>query len=181
MPARDTEPDSGDHVLFTDGSLNPQRRIGIGIALLVPADYLEQPVKDITADGVAERCFSNRFTDTSATQLEVETALWALAAANPVPARLYTDSQCIVRLPGRRDNLQRNDYLTKSTGKPIRHADLYRHYFALRDGLGFEEIKVSGHSDYRYQDTLHRIFHYVDREARRQLKQWLREIARSTV
>lgn len=168
-------------VLFTDGSLNPQRHCGIGVALLVPASFLEQPIKDIAADEIARRIISRRFTDTSATKLEVQTAICALTNAEPGPVRLYTDSQCIVRLPQRRTKLEQNNYISGAKGETIRHADLYREYFNLRDRLGFEEIKVSGHSDYRYQDTLHRIFHYVDREARRLLKQWLREIERDGV
>jgi len=165
-------------VLLTDGSLNPQQHLGIGVALLIPATALKQAVKDITAEAIAQRIVSRRFTDTSATQLEVQTAIWALTNADQIPARLYTDSQCIVRLPQRRAKLEQTNYISGAKGEPIRHADLYREYFALRDQLAFEEIKVSGHSDYRYQDTLHRIFHYVDREARRLLKQWLREIDR---
>lgn len=170
-----------DMVLFTDGSLNPQRHCGIGVALLVPIDFLGQPIKDVAADEIAQRIVSQRFTDTSATKLEVQTAIWALNNAKPVPTRLYTDSQCIVRLPQRRAKLEQTNYISGAKGEPIRHAELYQEYFNLRDRLGFEEIKVSGHSDYRYQDTLHRVFHYVDREARRLLKQWLREIEREAV
>lgn len=165
--------------LFTDGSLNPQRGIGIGIALLVPEGFLETESKRIDSKDVAARAQHRRFEDTSSTQLEVQTAIWAVEEFGAKsPLTLHTDSQNVVGLSGRRQRLESTNYISKQSGKPIRHAELYRQYFALTDRCEFTVRKVSGHSDYRYQDTVHRIFHYVDREARRLLKQWLRELER---
>ena len=164
--------------LFTDGSLDPRQRIGIGAALLVPMDYLAGEAKRIEAKDVAARVLSERFENTSSTKLEVETVLWSLSkfGQKDEPMTLYTDSQCLVGLAARRSRLEAGSYLSGRTGQPINHATLYREYFRLADRLNFRVQKVSGHSDFRYQDTVHRVFHYVDREARRRLKQWLREL-----
>ncbi len=165
--------------LFTDGSLDPRQRLGIGAALLVPMDYLAGEAKRIEAKDVATRVQSHRFEDTSSTKLEVETVLWALTKFGQEDElmTLFTDSQCLAGLAARRSRLEASGYLSGRTGRPINHATLYRDYFRLADRLKFRVQKVSGHSDYRYQDTVHRVFHYVDREARRRLKQWLRELA----
>ena len=163
--------------LFTDGSLNPQRRIGIGIALLVPESFLETESKRIDAKEIAALTRHRRIKDTSSTKLEVQTAIWAIREfEDKSPIVLHTDSQNVVGLHARRERLEANKYVSNETGKTIRHAELYQRYFALADQCEFTVRKVTGHSDFRYQDTVHRIFHYVDREARRLLKQWLREL-----
>jgi len=165
--------------LFTDGSLNPQRRLGIGAALLVPMDYLSAEAKRVEAGAIAAQLVTRQFHDTSSTKLEVETVLWALQANEKRDGTLtlFTDSQCVAGLKDRRSRLEASGYISGRTGRSINNAALYQDFFTLADRLDFTVQKVSGHSDYRYQDTVHRIFHYVDREARRQLKQWLRELA----
>lgn len=167
-------------ILFTDGSVDPGRRIGVGAALLVGEEWLERDVKLIEAADVAARTVTKRFTQTSSTRLELETAMWALRefASEGRSLRLFTDSQGVARLSSRRRRLEEGGFVSKSSGAELRHADLYREFFNLQDELGFEVVKVTGHADYRYQDAAHRIFHYVDREARRQLKRWLRELER---
>lgn len=164
-------------LLFTDGSVDPARRIGVGVALSVPEVWLAREVKSFAAGDIASRCVVRRFENTSSTRLELDTVLWALSelAGTAAEVTLFTDSQCVVGLSDRRPRLEAGDYVSGRTGSELGNADRYRRFFRLCDARPFRIRKVTGHSDYRYQDATERIFHFVDREARRQLKRWLRE------
>jgi ribonuclease HI len=166
--------------LFTDVSLNPQRKLGIGGYLLVPLSFLETEPHAIESSDVSARLETRRFTETSSTTLEVQTVLWALEHSREEftgPAggdlRIYTDSQCVAGLTGRRTGLERTDYVAKRSGRPLNNAALYRAFYAAYDHLGFQVIKVSGHAPACSHDTIHRIFSYVDQEVRRALTLWL--------
>jgi ribonuclease HI len=166
--------------LFTDVSLNPQRKIGIGGYLLVPLAYLEIEAQDIGQGEVSARLKIERFAETSSTKLEVQTVLWALedsreelAGSAPGSLRIYTDSQCVPGLLGRRAGLINRDFLSQRSGRPLANAILYRDFYAAFDQLGFQLIKVQGHSRASSHDTVQRIFSYVDREVRKALTLWL--------
>jgi ribonuclease HI len=168
------------YALFTDVSLNPQRKLGIGAYLLVPAEFLEIPKHDIEWGELSARIRLRRFTETSSTKLEVQTVLWALAnfrnefnCPDPLSVRIYTDSQCVIGLLGRRAGLEANDFLARHTRQLLKNATLYREFFAAYDELRFELIKVAGHSRAFSHDTVHSIFSFVDKEARRALTLWL--------
>ena len=64
--------------LFTDVSLNPKRKLGVGAYLIVPASFLEVSPRSIEISELAERLVVRRFEGTSSTTLEVQTVLWAL-------------------------------------------------------------------------------------------------------
>ena len=67
--------------LFTDVSLDPQRRLGVGGYLLVPVSYLESELSAIDQNEVFARLKSMRFADTSSTRLELPPA-----CSDPAPA-----------------------------------------------------------------------------------------------
>ena len=168
--------------LFTDASLNPGLHRGVGACLVVPAAFLEQPAENIEAIAVAELVRIKRFEETSSAALEVRTALWALGeyrtglhAAGTAQLRLYCDSQCIAGLPGRRAALEAQRYISRGVGHPLKNAPLYRAFYEFQDQLGFEIIKVAGHTRTKDRDTVHRIFSYVDKEARRALRLWMQD------
>ena len=105
-----------------------------------------------------------------------QTVLWALAHARKERADLifgnlciYTDSQCVAGLLGRRAALVENDYIAKRSGRTLANAALYREFYAAYDQMGFRMIKVSGHSPFRSHNTVQRIFSYVDRGVRNKL------------
>ena len=168
-------------ILFTDGSANPARRIGVGAVLAVPRAWLERDADQISATEVAALTEARRFEDTSSTRLELETVLWALREHAPGSdlLNLGTDSQCVAGLPGRRTRLEATGFVSGASGEELRHAELYREFYRELDRRPIAVIKLRGHTDYRYHETAQRIFHFVDREARRQLKRWLRELARN--
>jgi ribonuclease HI len=166
--------------LFTDVSLNPRRKLGIGGYLLIPESFLETEPHAIEYSDVSARLEIRRFGETSSTTLEVQTVLWALEHSREkltVHAneglRIYTDSQCVAGLLGRRSGLERSKFIAKRSGRPLTNAALYRAFYTAFDRLGFEVIKVSGHSRARCHDTVQRIFSYVDQGVRRALTLWL--------
>ena len=63
--------------LFTDVSLNPRLKLGVGCYLLVPDSFLEVSPQNIERTEVAERLILRRFDAASSAELEVRTALWA--------------------------------------------------------------------------------------------------------
>lgn len=172
--------------LFTDVSMNPRRKSGVGACLLVGASYLEIMPDDIDRADISARLRFKRFTDTSSTKLEIQTVLWALEnfraelkVPDPVSLRIYTDSQCVAGLPARRARLEANDFIAGRSGLSLRNTSLYRAFFAAHDELGFELVKVAGHSRGSSHDTVHRIFSYVDKEVRRALAGWMGECGES--
>lgn len=170
-----------DIALFTDVSLDPGRKLGVGAYLVLPASLL------IKKSEVADRVKVRRFEDTSSTKLEIQTVLWALEEYRngpkvPGPGKLclYSDSQCVAGLLKRRPGLLACGFLSKRTARPLRNASLYRAFYEFHDELGFEVIKVKGHSRTRLNDSAHRIFSLVDKEARKALRLWTAELADAT-
>jgi ribonuclease HI len=170
--------------LFTDVSMNPQQRLGVGACLLLPQRSLDVPLHELDPEQLSGQLFYRRFTDTSSTRLEMQTVLWGLEiyrAQVPEPERgalhLYTDSQSVTGLPGRRTRLDGSAFLSGRTGKPLANASLYGEFYSASDELGFEIVKVKGHSRTSSHDNIQRIFSIVDRGARRALKLWMAEKA----
>ena len=168
--------------LFTDMSLNPMLKLGVGCYLLVPDSFLEVSPENIEKTEVAERLILRRFEAASSSELEVLTALWAfedcrdkLKAFCPLKLRLYTDSQCIAGLLKRRTGLEAGGFLSRKTKLPLKNAFLYRSFYEFHDELGFEVAKVKGHTRSCSRDTVHSIFSFIDREERKALKLWIKE------
>ena len=172
-----------EHVaLFTDVSVSPGRKLGVGAYVMVPASFLE------TSDGVSERSKIarrlkvKRFEGTSSTRLELQTVLWALEENRGGPygsLTIYSDSQCVAGLLKRKARLLSGGFLSKRTNQQLGNASLYRAFYEFHDESGFDIVKVAGHSASRDQDSAHRIFSFVDKEARKALKIWLHELAES--
>ena len=168
--------------LFTDVSLNPKLKLGVGAYLVVPASFLEVSPHSIEISELAKQLVVRRFEGTSSTTLEVQTVLWALEDyrnALKVPElrklHVYSDSQCIAGLLRRRPKLEVNGFHCKKTNRLLKNASLYRKFYDFYDELCFEVIKVAGHTRSRSRNTVHRIFSFVDREVRKALNLWIAE------
>lgn len=148
-------------MLFTDGSVHPSSRMGYGAYLA------------LTDAGIAPEIQLKRFENTSSSQLEIETLIWALHALQPKEVTVYTDSQNILGLPGRRSRYEERGYLTKRNN-PVRHADLYREFFHLTDQIDCTFVKVKGHRVSRQKTDIDRLFTLVDRAARQALRDHFR-------
>lgn len=166
-------------VLFTDASVDPILKLGIGACLILPASFLDAPFPGIEKSDITRLITMRRFEATSSTKLELETVLWALdehRKRSKGRLNVYTDSQCIGGLLKRKPGLLCRDFLSRTTNLPLRNSSLYRKFYALHDELAFKVIQVDGHSKTRTRDTVHRIFSIVDLEARRTLKLWMKEL-----
>lgn len=146
--------------LFCDGSVHTQTGLGCG-AYLITRD-MTLPISTLTGS-VKTQLFSQ----TSSTRLELQTLLHALSESDSCAnkATVFTDSQNIVGLPGRREKLEIQRFRSKQ-GKPLNNADLYQAFFVEMDKRSIELVKVKGHSRASEKTTTERIFALVDQAAR---------------
>jgi len=166
--------------LFTDGSVEPRSGMGVGAYLLVRLEEFTLEPEELKSQQFRERVKTHVFENTSSTRLEVETALWAIKEYQKIlqdldkrpfrPLQLYSDSQCVSGLLGRRNKLEANQFCSKKTKKPLRNADLYRIFYHLFDQMYFEVVKVTGHTKSRERTNIDTLFVHVDRTARRTLQ-----------
>jgi ribonuclease HI len=166
-----------NYSVFTDVSLNPKIKKGLGAYLFLPASYLELPLIEIVSRNLIKFMQFQSFEFTSSTQLEVETVLWAMKDIlkihqNDISLKLhlYTDSQCVAGLLGRRQKLEQNKFISKATKQPLLHAELYKEFYELYDEIRFDVTKVAGHAESYTHDTRHRIFSYLDKAVRQKAK-----------
>lgn len=162
--------------LFTDASVNPQQRLGVGVCLLLSLPLAD----DFDPSALAGQLHYRRFTGTSATLLELQTVLWGLelyrkqqGVLQREALQVYTDSQCVAGLSARRARLEGASYRSARSGGVLANAELYQDFYAAADKLGFEVVKVTGHSPAASHDRVQQIFALVDRRARLELQRWL--------
>ena len=119
------------------------------------------------SNGLESKVKLKRFENTSSTKLEIQTVLWALSEVSEFEGKiiLYTDSQNITGLPGRRERLEKNDFFSKQ-GRKMNNWELYQAFYRLTDGLNFELKKVTGHKKTNAKDNIDRLFTLVDRASR---------------
>jgi ribonuclease HI len=178
-------PPLNGYVLFTDASLNPKLKLGVGGYIFLPPAILNVNPDNIDKLDVIERLTVRRFKDTGSTQLEIQTVLWALGdyrntlmMSHHGELPVYTDSQCITGLLRRRPALEKNNYISKKKNSVIKNASLYQKFYTLYDELEIKIIKVAGHTRSSSHDTVHRIFSLVDKEVRKSLRCWMDELQR---
>ncbi|MGM0580542.1 MAG: ribonuclease HI [Bacteroidota bacterium] len=148
-------------LLFIDGSVNNQLKVGYGAALVInETEFSEIDLR--------ERIIINKFSNTSSTKLELQTLIWAFGKLEDSTRKVvvYTDSQNIVGLPARRKTLEEADYHSKK-GKLLNHHELYRAFFKITDNLDCEFVKVEGHQASKNKNDYDKIFTLVDRAARK--------------
>ncbi len=152
-------------MLFTDGSVNTQSNIGYGA-------YLAVAEHGLSLDLLRTRVKVRRFEHTSSTKLELQTLLWALGDIQAMGSKLivYTDSQNIMGLQGRRDRFEQNDYRSKKN-KRLNNYELYQEFFRMTDLLDCELVKVRGHQVSNQKDDIGRLFTLVDRASRNALRE----------
>jgi ribonuclease HI len=163
--------------LFTDVSVNTNFKIGFGAYLIIPESYLKEDGYDLIKKEVKFR----KFESTSSTKLEIETLLWSLEELEKshkekdlyCNVTIYTDSQCVAGLSGRRTKLECSEFKSSKTNKALNHALLYRSFYRFSDRLKFEIIKLKGHSKSIIKDKIHKMFSTVDKESRKALRAYL--------
>ena len=153
-----------ERMLFIDGSVDNMSHVGYGACLAVSEAGL-------SLDSLRERVKVKRFADTASTRLELQTLLWALGDPHLRGRKLivYTDSQNIMGLQGRRGRLEQNDYHSKKN-KRLNNFVLYQQFFRTVDRLDCEFVKVRGHRASSRKGGIDRIFALVDRASRYALR-----------
>ena len=151
-------------MLFTDGSVNIQSNIGYGA-------YLAVSERGLSPNSLRSSVKVRRFEPTSSTKLELQTLLWALNDIQAWERRviLYTDSQNIIGLQGRRERFEQNDYRSKKNNR-LRNYELYREFYRMIDHLDCVLVKVRGHQASNQKDDIDKLFTLVDRAARKALR-----------
>lgn len=151
-------------ILFTDGSVNPQSKIGYG-AFLAISDLT------VSIDLAKLKVKVKRFEQTSSTRLELQTLLWALTEFKTCGRKIIvvTDSQNIIGLPGRRERLEKSNYQSRN-GRKIGNCMLYQEFYLLTDQLNCEFRKVSGHLASHRKEDVDKLFTLVDRASRDALR-----------
>ena len=151
-------------MLFTDGSVDTQSKIGYGA-------YLAVSEHGLSLDSLRECVKVKRFEHTSSTKLELQTLLWALKDIQALKSEVivYTDSQNIMGLPGRRERFEQNSYRSKK-GRRLNNYELYQEFFRMTDQLNCRFVKVRGHQVSNQKDDIDRLFTLVDRTSRNALR-----------
>jgi ribonuclease HI len=151
-------------MLLTDGSVNTQSNIGYG-AYLAVSEY------GLSLDSLRARVKVRRFEHTSSTKLELQTLLWALRDIQTLEGKVivYTDSQNIMGLEGRRERFEQNNYRSKNN-RLLNHYELYQEFYRMTDQLNCKFVKVRGHQVSNQKNDIDRFFALVDRASRNALR-----------
>jgi ribonuclease HI len=151
-------------ILLTDGSVNTQSNIGYGA-------YLTVSERGLSLDSLRTSVKVRRFEHTSSTKLELQTLLWALNDIQAMGRKVivYTDSQNIIGLQGRRHRFEQNDYRSKK--QCLNNYELYQEFYRMIDQLDCEFVKVRGHQVSNQKDDIDRLFTLVDRASRNALRE----------
>jgi ribonuclease HI len=152
-------------MLFTDGSMNSQSKIGYGA-------YLAVSDRGLSLDSLSTCVKVRRFEHTSSTKLELQTLIWAIGDIQTLGRKVivYTDSQNILGLQGRRYRFEQNDYRSKKN-KRLSNYKLYQEFFRIFDHLDCELVKVRGHHVSNQKDDIDKLFTLVDRASRKALRE----------
>ena len=151
-------------MLLTDGSVNTQSNIGYGA-------YLAVSERGLSLDSLRTRVKVRRFERTSSTKLELQTLLWALRDIQALGGKVivYTDSQNIMGLQGRRERFEQNNYRSKKNRR-LKNYELYQEFYRMTDQLNCKLIKVRGHQVSNQKDYIDSLFKLVDRASRNVLE-----------
>jgi len=151
-------------MLLTDGSVNTESNIGYGA-------YLAVSERGLSLDTLRTCVKVKRFEHTSSTKLELQTLLWALSDIQALGRKVivYTDSQNIMGLQGRRDRFEQNDYRSKKNIR-LDNYELYQEFYRMIDQLDCDLVKVRGHQVSNQKDDIERLFTLVDRASRNALR-----------
>ena len=155
----------GELMLLTDGSVNTQSKIGYGA-------YLAVSEHGLSLDSLRECVKVRRFEHTSSTKLELQTLLWALGDIQTLEGKVivYTDSQNIMGLPGRRERFEQSNYRSKRN-RLLNNYELYQEFYKITDQLNCKFVKVRGHQVSNQKDDTDRLFTLVDRASRNALRE----------
>ena len=155
--------------VFTDGSVNPQLKVGYG-AYLVVSDM------SVSINLLKKTVKVKRFEQTNSTKLELQTVLWslremiALANGRDITLTVHTDSQNIIGLLARRTRLEHSNYYS-GKNKRLNNYELYQEFYQLTSKIKCEFVKVKGHKASHKKNEIDLLFSLVDRASRHALRE----------
>ncbi|HEX6431439.1 MAG TPA: RNase H family protein [Niastella sp.] len=122
-------------IVYTDGSCHTQHLVGSWVAIVLAGD------KKIILQGIAQ--------DTTHHEMELLAVINAIEYvyghfATQTALHIFSDSQYVTGLPGRREKLQSTGFLVKK-GNPVQHADLVKKLFQLLAQFPVTFTKVPSH------------------------------------
>ncbi len=153
-------------ILLTDGSVNTKTHVGYGAYLVFSPPI--PPKVELLKSAIKVK----RFENTTPSRLELQTLLWALGEIQ-TPGRsitVYTDSQTIPGLPGRRSRLEQNDYRSRKNVR-FSQADLYREFYQITNEIDCEFIKIEGHKPSNQKNAIDHLFALADKASRKALRE----------
>ncbi|MDQ8182709.1 hypothetical protein [Pelagicoccus sp. SDUM812005] len=152
--------------LFIDGSCDPNSKIGYGALLRLDAGDSRSLVE------LKGEVRVRRFFPCGSSSLELMTFLWAIGELEEGAGRVsvFTDSQTMVSLLGRRADLEASGFCSRS-GRALSQAVLYRDFYDVLDGREIELVKVAGHGPKAGKSREELLFALVDRASRRALRE----------
>ena len=172
-----------NYSLFTDVSLNPGIKAGVGGYILVSESLIKTPSNLIKTSDLNKFLALKKFKNTSSTKLEIQTVLWALeeyctgsAVSKSGKLHIYSDSQCVAGLLSRRTRLEKNNFHSRGGNRLLKNASLYSKYYEFHDRLKFDVTKVQGHTPSRSRNTVQHIFSFIDQKVRKSLKRWMAQL-----
>lgn len=167
-----------NYTLFSDVSVNPQLKIGIGAYCLLPYSIQILEEKGIeNLDDVYSQIKIRVFENTSSTKAEIETILWAISEIENMldssfQLTICTDSQGITSLMSRKNKLVNSNF-SNSKSETLRNAQLYDKFYRLQEKIKFDIYKIKGHSPKSKKDNLQIIFTVIDRRTRKELRNYI--------
>lgn len=156
-----------DITIFTDGSVNPQEKIGFGAYFTLENDTFN-------LEEIRNNIKLKKFEDTSSTKLELEVLLWALSNENLENKKIliYTDCQNILSLLEREKKLFESNFTTK-TGKKVKNNELYKIFYEKIKEFDCTFLKIKGHKKSSEKDEIDKLFNLVDKASRKALREYL--------
>ncbi len=155
-----------EYYVFSDASFDPKTKKGVICYLIL--NQLENN-KNFDSDIITKKVNGENIA-----RLEFISCLEALNSSEiPTSSKIHLviDCKAIENLLGRRENLERNKYLSQSKGQILANADLYKSFFKVMDKLSVNIVWVKGHSPKSEHSTLEAIFSQVDKKARKLLRE----------
>jgi ribonuclease HI len=152
--------------IFSDISFDPKSRVGVAGLLLVEDSQLNEFNEHLNV-------LMAWYQSTTCTQLEINSVIAAMeiiATKQLGSVPIYTDCKSVIDLPGRRERLERASYISKSTGKEHKHANLYREFYKIFDQARPVLIWIKGHKATGSHNVVDSYFCHVDKACRNVLR-----------
>lgn len=116
--------------IYTDGSCDTQKRLGAWAAIILSSS--------------GKIVLSGKEVETTHQRMELLAVIKALTFVGVGEVTVYSDSQYVTGLVGRREKLAGKGFMTKK-GDEIRNIDLVREFLALDAAMEITFVKVKAH------------------------------------